>query len=324
LISNQHSSHYFKGTSLPCNNIVASKLSCNKYFLRRQLKEEGLPVPRTITLHRPEDWYSIMKSTMSFPLVVKPINASHANGASLNITSSTELKHAVEHSFSYIKENKKTKRVLVEEYFSGHDLRLLVVNNQVISVTKRDPAYVVGNGHSTIKQLILSFNKQWQSTIKYDFPICPIPLDNEVSRHLAKNRLTLNSVLPKGQKTYLRWNANVSTGGRPNDVTEQVNPLIKKLAVHVAKVAQLEVSGVDILCKDFTSNDISAKNLVILEINDSPGFDIHHFPINGTGQDVSTAILDHIFSIHQSPKEIPHDQVETLLKDIKIPATISI
>ena len=63
----------------------------------------------------------------------------------------------------------------------------------------------------------------------------------------------------------------------------------------IAKIAKLEITGVDILCKDITSKDISAKNVCVLETNDSPGVDIHHFPFVGKGEDISTMILDYIF-----------------------------
>ena len=298
--------------------MVAAHLSRNKYFLRRMLKEKHLPTPRTIVLRHPAAWQTVLKSSLSFPLVVKPINASHANGTSLNITTSNELEHAVTRAFAYNRKYKRGKRILVEEYFAGHDLRLLVIGNHVVSVVKREPAYVIGNGHNTIRQLIHVFNQEWYSPIKYDLPLCPVPIDSEVSRCLAKSKLALNSILPKGEKAYLRWNANVSTGGRPSDVTNEIHPRLKNLAVQVAKLSHLEIGGVDILCKNFASGNLSAENISILEINDSPGFDIHHFPINGPGQDVCADILDHIFNKSGQPKELGANNIESLLKKIHL------
>lgn len=313
-------SYYFKGVRLPCNNAVASNLSCNKYFLRRLLKMENLPTPRTITLRHPNTWKTVLSSSLDFPLVVKPINASHSNGASMNITTPDELKRAVVRAFSYVKKNKKGTRILVEEYFAGHDLRLLVVDGRVISSVIREPAHVTGDGHNTIRQLIHAFNEQWTTPIKYDLPLCPIPLDSEVSRYLARNNLTLNSILPKGKKSYVRWNANVSTGGRASIVTNSIHPNLKKLAVQVAKLSHLKIGGVDILCKDLSSGDISANNISILEINDSPGIDIHHFPVTGIGEDVATVIIDHIFNTPRQAPEVEPAYVETFLSDLRINA----
>jgi cyanophycin synthetase len=293
-------------------------LSCNKYFLRQLLKRESLPTPLTVTLSQPTDWIKVLESPLRFPLVVKPIKASHANGATLNIIHATELKLAVARAFAYNKKNRKGNRVLVEEFFSGHDLRFLVVGNHVTSVVKRNPAYVIGNGHNTIGELARAFSKQWQATIKYDYPLCPIRLDGEVTRYLNRKKLTLETVPPKNKKIFLRWNANVSTGGRPSDVTDEVHPKLKQLAVRIARLSQLEIGGVDILCKDIASDDLSKNNISILEINDSPGIDIHHFPYRGQGHDVAGAILNYIFKITDKNHELPPAQVDALLNDLNI------
>lgn len=321
LISSGKTAHYFRGTGLPCNNMVASALSCNKYFLRKLLKDKNLPTPRTVTLRHPAAWKSVLRSSLRFPLVVKPVDASHANGASLNITTPKELQRAVERAFSYINENHKNHRVLVEEYFEAQDLRLLVVGSQVVSVVKREPAYVIGDGKHNIRQLIHAFNNEWHSPIKYDFPQCPIPIDSEVTRCLSRSRLTLNSIVPADEKITLRWNANVSTGGRASDVTDLVHPRIKALAVHIAKLSHLKVGGVDLLCKDPASPNVSSANVVILEINDSPGLDIHHFPFQGAGQNVSADILNYIFD---RPKNRKKQAALHLLKDVHVEPIIPV
>lgn len=294
-ISNKKTSQYFKGTSFPCNSTVASLLSGNKYFLRKILKRYSIPVPKTIRLRNVSQWQQVLSSTLSFPLVVKPSSAAHAHGSSMNIISEDELRRAVRRAFDYMKKNKAGKTVLVEEFFTGHDLRLFVIGDRVVSVLQREPAYVIGDGKNTIRTLISAFNQEWRSSIKYDLPLCPIPLDTETARRLHRNKMTLNSIPKNEEKVTVRWNANVSTGGRAIDVTDTVHPNIKKLAVQIAHIARLEISGVDILCKDLSSGDVSAANVCVLETNDSPGVDIHHFPFVGKGVNISGMILDHIF-----------------------------
>ena len=315
LISNGKKSHFFKGTSIPCNNVVAASLACNKYFLRRLLTEQKIPTPRTVVLRHPATWRTVLSGSLKFPLVVKPIIGSHANGASMNIKSPGELHQAVKRGFAYMKRHNRGNRVLVEEFFEAQDLRFLVVGTKVVSVIKREPAYIIGDGHSTIRELVHTFNHKWQSSIKYDFPMCPIRLDSEVSRFLAQANLNLDSVAPAKKKVTLRWNANVSTGGRPIDVTDQVHPRIKSLAVKIATISQLKVGGVDILCRDYTLPDISAANLSVLEINDSPGLDIHHLPYRGLGRKVSADILDYIFGEDKKPDKKSR-RLEALLEDI--------
>jgi len=283
------------------------------------LKKEKLPTPQTIILHRPAAWQAVVKSSLRFPLVVKPVSASHAQGAILNITTYDELKHAVAHAFLYARK-KREGRVLVEEHFFGTDLRLFVVGQRVVSTVKREPAYIVGDGKNTIRQLIKAFNKMWHSPIKYDLPLCPILIDRETSRCLASKQAKLTTVLPPGQKMQVRWNANVSTGGRAIDITDQVNPRLKDLAVRVAELSDLEIGGVDIMCKDYTSKDVSKNNVAILEINDAPGFDIHHFPFAGKGQNICTDILNHIFEQPNNESRLPIQDIEMILKKLQADA----
>lgn len=213
----------------------------------------------------------------------------------MNIISEDELRRAVRRAFDYVKKHDKRKLILVEEFFDGEDLRLFVIGDKVVSVLKREPAYIIGDGIHTVRKLISTFNQEWRSTIKYDLPLCPIPMDTETARRLHRSNMTLNSIPKNKQKVMLRWNANVSTGGRAIDVTDTVHPNIKKLAVQIARIAKLEITGVDILCKDITSSDVSAANVCVLETNDSPGVDIHHFPFVGKGENISKMILDYIF-----------------------------
>ena len=107
LLSNGKTSYYFKGTSMPCNNVVAANLACNKYFLRRLLNAKNIPTPRTIALRHPAAWQSVLTSSLVSPLVVKPICGSHANGASLNIKTPGELHQAVKRAFVYMRKHSR-------------------------------------------------------------------------------------------------------------------------------------------------------------------------------------------------------------------------
>lgn len=303
LISKGNFRQYFKGSMFPCNNDVSIYLADNKYLTRNILTEEKIVVPRTAVLTRIEDWEKPVKKNLIFPLVVKPVNASHGNGATFNIGTLPELKTAVLKAFKYISDQLSEPRisqVLVEEYFiGGHDLRFLVVGNKVVSVLERIPAYVVGDGKSSLQQLIDIYNTEWGGGVsKYDLPLCPIVLDSETKRHLKSQYLTLAYVPRKGHKVSLRWNANISTGGRGFDVTDKVHSQIKKIALQCHQALGLGVSGVDILCRDYQKADTSINNLCVLEVNGAPGLDVHQFPAEGPGTPIAEIILKYIFKIN--------------------------
>ncbi len=295
LMGNGTISHFFKGSSLPCNNMVASVLSLNKYLSRKILKSAGIPVPPTITLRAPSQWRKVLESRLHFPLVVKPLRASHANGATMNIQNNSVLRKAVYRAFSYMKKSGRGNRVLVEDFFEGHDLRLLVIGDKVVSSLMRRPAYVIGNGKDSVRQLVKDFNAEWKSFIHYDYPLCPIPIDSEVYRCLKSQKKSMRGVPAVGEEVQLRWNGNVSTGGRAFDITDKVHPAIQAIAVQATKALHLEIAGIDILAKDYESGDITSANIIVLEANDAPGLDIHQLPYSGKGCHIGKLILEHIF-----------------------------
>ncbi|OGY82346.1 MAG: hypothetical protein A3F54_02235 [Candidatus Kerfeldbacteria bacterium RIFCSPHIGHO2_12_FULL_48_17] len=290
---------FFKSTHVPCNDHPANIIADNKYFVREVFKKNNLPTPASELIVKKSHWNHKRVRALNFPLVVKPINASHGNGATMKITTYTELKKAVYKAFAFMEGAREGDKILVEEYFTGYDLRLLVVGNKVVSVLLRDPAHVIGDGTSTIKELILQFNKTWKPTPngKYDLPLCPVPFDTELQRCLSTQGIHLNTVPEKNEKLYVRWNGNISTGGIGIDITEKVHKNIKNIAIKATKLLKLQVCGVDMLCKDYISGNTSVKNTILLELNGSPGLDVHQFTLHGKGRDVSTPILKHIFKI---------------------------
>lgn len=293
--------YFFRATTTPDIRVVASWIAGNKYVSRQLLREAGLPTPRTVTVRNPAAWRKVVQSKLQYPLVVKPVIGSHGLGATMNITRPTELKHAITRAFNYMNKRKVGNRVLVEEFHAGDDLRLLVVDGVTVSVVKREPAYVIGDGTHTILELIKDFNKRWQSKLAYDLPMCPIPIDAETTRRLSSEKLTYQTIPAPEQKVSVRWNANVSTGGRTQDVTDIIHPSFKQLAVACAKLVGLEVAGVDVLSLDYTKA-VSATRAVVLEINDSPGFDINQLPSIGEGRNVANAILN---TVLKHPMPIP-------------------
>ena len=93
----------------------------------------------------------------------------------------------------------------------------------------------------------------------------------------------------RGEIIVLRQNANISTGGIGKDVTEEVDSNLKDLAVKAAKAIGMSITGVDILY------DRLSNQAYVLELNDCPGIDIHHFPVTGKPHDVAKDVIDFLF-----------------------------
>lgn len=258
----------------------------NKHLTKVILKEVGIKTPRGIVATSFNEALSLIKKTsLSYPLIIKPIDGSLATGVTWDIRSKDEIKKAV-NNLEKKKTFQKLKKFLVEEAFLGDEFRILIFNKKVISCVKKIPASVIGDGCSTIKKLVENFNKQRMRGFE-------IKIDSVVKNTLKKNRLALNSVIPKDFHFKLRNNLNMSDGGRCIECTRETHNHFKKICEEATEVLGLTYGGIDLMAKDITSKK---SPYVILEVNPNPFYNMHERPlVEGRGIDVSFKILKNLF-----------------------------
>jgi cyanophycin synthetase len=263
------------GKSFPLNSVVASNLAKYKDLTKQILKDAGFLVPNGfITSGFAEVEEAIKNGKLKFPLVVKPDTASLGKLVAALINDMDDLK------VSFDRVLDKYGKVLVEEYYEGDDYRFLVLDGEVLAVAHRIPPFVVGDGISSVSDLIDDYKvRRGFSHLKVGF---------EVNRMLAKQNLTTDSIPGKGVRVMLRANANVSTGGMVEDVTDVVSDYFKKIAVRATKALGLRFCGLDILSRDIVS---SKSDYRIIELNAAPHYDLHWEVEIGKKRDVRGKIL---------------------------------
>lgn len=266
---------------------IAVELAGDKEETNKILAARGLPVPRQ-ELVRSADRAVAAAKRLGYPVVTKPYNGNHGRGISIHLTSEGEVRAgfdaAVEHSSS----------VIVETYLTGEDHRLLVVNGELIAATRRTPGHVVGDGQSTVKQLVDEVNKDPRRGIGHEKVMTRIELDAQADMMLARLNYTTESVPDKDEVVMLRSTANLSTGGTATDVTDVIHPDNRDMAVRAITAIGLDVGGVDFLIPDITESyrDIGGG---ICEVNAAPGFRMHVAPSEGTPRDVAGPVVDMLF-----------------------------
>jgi GNAT-family acetyltransferase (TIGR03103 family) len=159
------------------------------------------------------------------------------------------------------------ERVLLEQYCEGQDLRVVVINHQVVAAALRKPATVVGDGQSTIAQLI---DKQSRRRAAATGGESRIPVDGETKRCVGLQGFKLEDVLPFGESLAVRKTANLHTGGTIHDVTDQLHPTLKNAAEHASRVLDIPVTGLDFLVPAVDQPDY-----VVIEANERPGLANH-------------------------------------------------
>jgi cyanophycin synthetase len=225
---------------------------------------------------------------LGFPLVIKPINGNHGRGITTNI----QDKETALLAFAQAK--KVSNSVIVERFITGFDYRILVVNYKLVAAAKRTPAHVVGDGISTIQQLIDEVNKDPRRGYGHEKILTQIDVDAITQKILDEKGLTLESVLEKDQVLYVKDTANLSTGGTAEDVTDIVHPYNVFMAERIAKIVGLDICGIDIMTTDITQPLPDTRGAV-LEVNAAPGFRMHLAPTNGLPRNVAAHVIDMLY-----------------------------
>lgn len=268
---------------------IAVEISCDKEDTHNLLYDLGLPVPQQHMIYSARQAIRAA-NRIGFPVVVKPLNANHGRGVTINLNADEEVAAA----FDEAKKHGSSSAVLVESFITGFDHRMLVVNNELVAVAKRVPGHVVGDGKSTIEELIDTVNLDPRRGIGHEKVLTQLELDTQALRLLSEAGYDKDTVLEKGQDFALRSTANLSTGGTAIDVTDIVHPDNRDMAIRAIRAIGLDIGGVDFLTDDISK---SYKEIGggICECNAAPGFRMHVAPSEGTPRDVAGKVMDMLF-----------------------------
>ncbi|MEH6576088.1 MAG: cyanophycin synthetase [Amphritea sp.] len=268
---------------------IAVEISCDKEDTHNLLNDLGLPVPQQRMVYSERQAISAA-SRIGYPVVLKPLNANHGRGVSINLTREDEITTA----FAHAREQGTSRAVLVESFLTGLDHRMLVVNGELVAVAKRVPGHVVGDAEHSIAELIDIVNEDPRRGVGHEKVLTQLELDTQASRLMEEAGYSQSTILPAGEIFYLRSTANLSTGGTAIDMTDVVHPDNKSMAERAVKAVGLDVGGVDFLTADITQSykDIGGG---IVEINAAPGFRMHVAPSEGKPRDVAGKVMDMLF-----------------------------
>ncbi len=275
---------------------IAVELASDKEETNRILGNLGLPVPRQRLVQREDDAVAAAER-IGFPVVVKPYNANHGRGISIYLTTEEQVRAA----FEVAREHSRS--VIVESFITGEDHRMLVINGELVAVSKRVPGHVMGDGVHTVEQLVDEVNLDPRRGIGHEKVLTRLVFDHQAESLLAKKGYTRETVPAEGEQVFLRSTGNLSTGGTATDMTDRVHPDNVEMAVRAVKAIGLDVGGVDFLTTDITESYREVGG-AICEINAAPGFRMHMAPSEGRARDVAGPVLDMLFP-PGTPSRIP-------------------
>jgi cyanophycin synthetase len=266
---------------------IALETASDKELTIRLLRDAGLPVPRNV-LVRSADEAARAARKIGFPLVTKPLDVSHGRGVSLNLADEEQVRWGFEQAAAF------TRNVLVEQFLTGFDYRVLVIGGKMVACAQRIPAHVVGDGTHTIRELVEIVNSDPRRGVGHEKVLTRITINAQSERLLESAGHTPETVLPEGEVCYLQATANMSTGGTAVDRTDEIHPDNIEIARRAAMVIGLDVAGIDIIAPDI-SKSLRETGGGIVEVNAGPGFRMHLQPSAGKPRNVARPVIDMLF-----------------------------
>ncbi|MEZ5477133.1 MAG: hypothetical protein R3E95_06510 [Thiolinea sp.] len=194
-------------------------------------------------------------------IVIKPARGEQGNGVHVDLQQAAEVRAA----FAGVADLGET--VLGEQYVSGQDLRIIVIDGEMVAAAIRKPAMVLGDGEHSVRALIESQSRRRAAATQGE---SRIPLDAETRRCLDEAGFGLDDIPYKGEQITVRKTANLHTGGTIHDVTRQLHPDLAAAAVAGAQALDMPLVGFD-----FIVADVDQPDYVIIEANERPGLANH-------------------------------------------------
>ena len=276
-----------QATTSDTTSVIASDIAQNKDLTKRMLEGIGLSVPGGAVARDVERAVEIAHE-IGFPVILKPLAGNQGRGISTRLDSEEAVRGA------WTRTAERFRDIVVERHVRGRDHRVLVVNGKVVAVAERIPANVVGDGQSTVQQLIEQANADPRRGRGHASVLTEIPIDEATVEYLSQSGLSLDSVPAAGQRVFLRPTANLSTGGTSIDRTDEIHPDNVTACEMAAAVIGLDIAGLDVLTTDI-SRPFHENGAVIIEVNSGPGIRMHTHPAEGKARNVGGAILDMLF-----------------------------
>jgi GNAT-family acetyltransferase (TIGR03103 family) len=240
---------------------VAMSRCDDKRVTRRIMERAGVRVPKgaLVTEGRLDDGLALLDECGE--VVVKPARGEQGRGITVGVTSPEALERAVGVALHFCPE------VLVEELVAGDDLRVVVIDHEVVAAAVRRPAEVVGDGRTEVTGLVRSTSRRRERATGGE---STIPLDDTTAEVVAEAGYAMDDVPPSGERIRVRRTANLHTGGTIEDVTDRLHPAIAEAAVRASRAIGIPVTGLDFLVPD-----VEGEEHVFIEANERPGLANH-------------------------------------------------
>ncbi|MDN6162079.1 MAG: bifunctional glutamate--cysteine ligase GshA/glutathione synthetase GshB [Atopostipes sp.] len=271
---------------------ISHFLMGNKTVTKKVLAKDGYSVPEG------EVYHSVGKGLDSYgkfkdkSIVVKPKSTNY--GIGISVFQDAPSKESFDQAIKLAFEEDET--VLVEEFISGTEYRFFVLDDKVEAILLRIPANVVGDGQSTIEELIDQKNENPLRGEEHKTPMGLIQKGKLEELMLKEQGYDFHSIPDKDCQVYLRENSNISTGGDSIDFTDEMHESYHKVAEGIAKSLDVKVTGIDLIIPNYKKESTKRDpGYSCIEANFNPAMSMHAYVTEGKGRFLTPKILTMLY-----------------------------
>lgn len=271
----------FTGSSV--NGVVVSQ---NKFLSYQYVTSLGFEVPK-FCIYKNETEAKLFLDKLG-SIVVKPSDADQGMGVTVDVDNYDKLSKA----YLLAKNHSVRDTVILQEQLEGNLYRLLVIGGKFFAAACKHLVYVIGDGSSTVKELIADKNKDPLRSMSALTPLKTIKLE-DVRACIGDDGLA--ETPPIGVRKTVINIASISMGGESEDATDLVHDDYIAAVERISRSLKLDICGFDIISKDI-SVSAGPRVLPLVELNSLPGFRMHMYPTaGGVPRNPAPAVLDVAF-----------------------------
>lgn len=265
-------------------NTLAVRKSCRtKAQGRKHFAQYNFPHAAGMTFVWPWQAHRFVRE-QGFPVVIKPNVSGYSRGSYFPISSFAELHGAIFWSKAW------WPVTVIEKYLLGANYRVLADRENLISVIRRYPPFVTGNGRNTIAELIDEENRM-RDELQPAPTIYPAGKSKKVLRHLKKQGLSLSSIPQQGRHVELFHRVALATGGIVEIIDRsQIPEANRQLFTEVVRSFDANVLGIDVIFERSIEEPCTDQKCILVEVNSRPYINMHHFPRYGEKENFSEAL----------------------------------
>lgn len=271
---------YFNSLPIPTKFLNMKKNWDDKFILKQEFSKHDIPTPECVSF---PVYYSqnIKKifSKLKTPVIIKPRLGSRGRHTITNINTLDEFKTGVRIA------GQISSYLVAEEHLHGDVCRATLVNGELMGFYRACAPAVVGDGESTIEQLILEKDKNRPDRVEQ------VLINDELKSHVERAGFTLDEILPVGINLPLTHRTGRLFGGTTREMLSLLHPSFIPFLEKAARVVDLPVVGFDCIVPDPTE-DANAQKWGIIECNTLPFIDLHYYALEGKPKNIAGKIWD--------------------------------